>query len=77
MKLKVLAIANLPKEYQDYYKKFVESIDSTRTEKAREAFRPLINFYTSNGHEIPPEIEMHYARLYLLEMQKEEDAKNS
>jgi hypothetical protein len=68
---KTKEIKDLPKPYQEIYQIFVKMVDEGKTESARQFFRPLISFYTSNDYEIPEELELQYARLYIRELDKE------
>lgn len=64
-------IKDLPKLYQRIYKAFLGYLNSHNPEQARKMIRPILDLYTSMDWEVPEELEMHYARLYLLELEKE------
>jgi hypothetical protein len=64
-------IREIPKVYQEIYKAFTKKLALGDAQAARELLRPILDFYTLNDWEVPQEIEIHYARLYLLELKKE------
>ena len=64
-------IEDLPKLYQRIYKAFIGYLDNNKPDQARKMIKPILDLYTSMEWEVPQEIEIHYARLYLLELEKE------
>jgi hypothetical protein len=71
MKHQTLEINDLPKAYQRLYREFSKTLDENDPSKARKLFGPLIDYYIENNYEVPEEIEINYARLYILELQDE------
>jgi hypothetical protein len=69
----VTPIKNLPKIYQQIYHHFLIEVEKGNDAQARQLIRPLLELYTANEWDIPPEIEMRYGQLYLLELNKEKN----
>lgn len=63
-------VKDLPKAYQVLYKLFVKKIQNGDEKGARNLIRPILEVYTANDWEVPQEIEMRYAQLYVLELRR-------
>lgn len=67
-KCNIKEIKDLPKVYQQIYKSFLNQMSKNNAEQARVLLRPILEFYTCMEYEIPEELEVQYARLYVKEL---------
>ena len=67
-KKNIKEISDLPKVYRQIYKSFLTHMDQNDIEQARQLLRPILEFYSSMEYEIPEDLEVQYARLYVKEL---------